>query len=101
MDHDKGELVMVVDDERTLVKALKFNLEKEGYRVEEAYNGEEALQKYFDLNPDIVVLDLMLPGLDGFDVCREIVEKLDVPIIMLTARGDDIDRCAGFRAGGG
>ncbi|NLY38665.1 MAG: response regulator transcription factor [Firmicutes bacterium] len=95
----KGELVMVVDDERTLVKALKFNLEKEGYRVEEAYNGEEALQKIFDLNPDIVVLDLMLPGLDGFDVCREIRKKLDVPIIMLTARGDDIDKVLGLELG--
>ena len=96
----KGELVMVVDDERTLVKALKFNLEKEGYRVEEAYNGEEALQKIFDLNPDIVVLDLMLP----------------VWTVLMSAGRSEKARCAdhyahrprrryrqgaGFRAGGG
>ena len=56
--------VLLVDDEKTLVKALKFNLEKEGFQVEEAFDGEEALEKAFNLNPDIIILDLMLPGLD-------------------------------------
>jgi len=94
-----NELVLVVDDEKTLVKALSFNLEKEGFRVEQAYDGEEALNKVFDLKPDIVVLDLMLPEVDGFDVCRQIRKKLEVPIIMLTARSEDIDKVLGLELG--
>jgi two-component system, OmpR family, response regulator VicR len=93
------DLVLLVDDEKTLVKALTFNLEKEGFKVEQAYDGEEALQKVFTLAPDIVVLDLMLPGLDGFEVCRRIRKKLDVPIIMLTARSEDIDKVLGLELG--
>ncbi|MDY6827215.1 MAG: response regulator transcription factor [Bacillota bacterium] len=93
------DLVLLVDDEKTLVKALTFNLEKEGFSVEQAYDGEEALQKVFTLAPDIVVLDLMLPGLDGFEVCRRIRKKLDVPIIMLTARSEDIDKVLGLELG--
>jgi DNA-binding response OmpR family regulator len=94
-----NELVLVVDDEKTLVKALTFNLEKEGFRVEQAYDGEEALQKVFALKPDIVVLDLMLPQVDGFEVCRRIRKKTDVPIIMLTARSEDIDKVLGLELG--
>lgn len=94
-----NELVLVVDDEKTLVKALSFNLEKEGFRVEQAYDGEEALQKVFAIKPDIVVLDLMLPELDGFEVCRRIRKKLDIPIIMLTARSEDIDKVLGLELG--
>ncbi len=94
-----NELVLVVDDEKTLVKALTFNLEKEGFRVEQAYDGEEALKKVFALKPDIVVLDLMLPQVDGFEVCRQIRKKTDVPIIMLTARGEDIDKVLGLELG--
>jgi two-component system, OmpR family, response regulator VicR len=94
-----NELILVVDDEKTLVKALSFNLEKEGYRVEKAYDGEEALQKAFDLKPDIIVLDLMLPEIDGFEVCRRIRKKLETPIIMLTARTDDIDKVLGLELG--
>jgi len=94
-----NELVLVVDDEKTLVKALAFNLEKEGFRVETAYDGEEALEKVFELKPDIVVLDLMLPAVDGFEVCRRIRKKLDVPIIMLTARSEDIDKVLGLELG--
>ncbi len=94
-----NELVLVVDDEKTLVKALSFNLEKEGFRVEQAYDGEEALQKVFAIKPDIVVLDLMLPELDGFEVCRRIRKKLEIPIIMLTARGEDIDKVLGLELG--
>ncbi len=93
------EKVLVVDDEKTLVKALKFNLEKEGFRVDEAYNGEDALKKVAELEPDIIVLDLMLPGLDGFEVCRQIRKKLEIPIIMLTARGEDIDKVLGLELG--
>lgn len=91
--------VFLVDDEKTLVKALKFNLEKEGFQVEEAFDGEEALEKVFKVNPDIIILDLMLPGLDGFEVCREIRKKEDIPIIMLTAKGEDIDKVLGLELG--
>ncbi len=94
-----NELVLVVDDEKTLVKALSFSLEKEGFQVEHAYDGEEALQKVFELKPDIVVLDLMLPEVDGFEVCRQIRKKLEVPIIMLTARSEDIDKVLGLELG--
>ncbi len=94
-----NELVLVVDDEKTLVKALSFSLEKEGFRVEQAYDGEEALQKVFNLKPDIVVLDLMLPEIDGFEVCRQIRKKIEVPIIMLTARSEDIDKVLGLELG--
>jgi len=94
-----NELVLVVDDEKTLVKALTFNLQKEGFQVEAAYDGEEALQKVFSLKPDIVVLDLMLPEIDGFEVCRSIRKKLEVPIIMLTARSEDIDKVLGLELG--
>lgn len=94
-----NELVLIVDDEKTLVKALSFNLEKEGFRVEQAYDGEEALQKVFAGKPDIVVLDLMLPELDGFEVCRRIRKKLNIPIIMLTARSEDIDKVLGLELG--
>ncbi len=91
--------VLLVDDEKTLVKALKFNLEREGFLVEEAFDGEEALEKAFKVKPDIVILDLMLPGLDGFEVCREIRKKEEIPIIMLTAKGDDIDKVLGLELG--
>lgn len=91
--------VLLVDDEKTLVKALKFNLEKEGFQVEEAFDGEEALEKALTVNPDIIILDLMLPGLDGFEVCREIRKKEEIPIIMLTAKGEDIDKVLGLELG--
>jgi len=94
-----NELVLIVDDEKTLVKALTFNLEKEGFKVEPAYDGEEAMEKVFSLKPDIVVLDLMLPEIDGFEVCRQIRKKLEVPIIMLTARSEDIDKVLGLELG--
>ncbi|NLA11209.1 MAG: response regulator transcription factor [Firmicutes bacterium] len=91
--------VLLVDDEKTLVKALKFNLEKEGFQVEEAFDGEEALEKALRNRPDIIILDLMLPGLDGFEVCREIRKKEEIPIIMLTAKGEDFDKVLGLELG--
>ena len=78
--------VLVVDDEKTIVKGLKFSLEKEGYEVFTAYDGEEALRLFNEENPDLIVLDLMLPEIDGFEVCRRIRKGSDVPIVMLTAQ---------------
>lgn len=91
--------ILVVDDEKTIVKGLKFNLEKEGYEVFTAYDGEEALRVFNESNPDLIVLDLMLPELDGFEVCRRIRKGSDVPIVMLTARGEDIDKILGLELG--
>ncbi|RQD73933.1 MAG: DNA-binding response regulator [Candidatus Syntrophonatronum acetioxidans] len=91
--------ILLVDDEKTLVKALTFNLEKEGYQVIPAYDGEEALKKMEGENPDLLILDLMLPGLDGFEVCRRVRKNYDIPIIMLTAKGDDIDKILGLELG--
>jgi len=91
--------ILVVDDEKTIVKGLKFALEKEHYEVLAAYDGEEALRLFEEEAPDLIVLDLMLPGVDGFEVCRRIRKKSETPIIMLTARGEDIDKILGLELG--
>jgi phosphate regulon transcriptional regulator PhoB len=91
--------ILVVDDEKTIVKGLKFALEREHYEVLAAYDGEEALRLFEEEAPDLIVLDLMLPGIDGFEVCRRIRKKSETPIIMLTARGEDIDKILGLELG--
>lgn len=91
--------ILLVEDEKTLAKALKFNLEKEGFRVETAFDGEEALSSFLRDKPDLVILDLMLPKIDGFEVCRRLRRSSDVPIIMLTARDEDIDKILGLELG--
>ncbi|MBT9142370.1 MAG: Transcriptional regulatory protein WalR [Dehalococcoidia bacterium] len=91
--------ILVVDDEKTIVKGLKFSLEKEGYEVLAAYDGAEALSLFKKENPDLIVLDLMLPEVDGFEVCRRIRKGSEVPIIMLTARDEDIDKILGLELG--
>ncbi len=91
--------VLLVDDEKTLAKALKFNLEKEGYQVDCAYDGEEALAKVEEISPDLIVLDLMLPKLDGFEVCQKVRRNHNIPIIMLTAKTEDIDKILGLELG--
>lgn len=94
-----GELVLLVDDEPNIVDLARMYLEREGYRVEAAFDGQQALNKAVALQPALIVLDIMLPELDGFDVCREIRLSSDVPIIMLTARDDDIDKIVGLELG--
>jgi DNA-binding response OmpR family regulator len=94
-----NEKILLVEDEKTLAKALKFNLEKEGFRVEVAFDGEEALNAMSGEEPDLVILDLMLPKIDGYEVCRSIRRSSDVPIIMLTARDEDIDKILGLELG--
>jgi two-component system response regulator VicR len=91
--------ILVVDDEPAIVDVLSYNLEKSHYRVLVARDGEEALQRARNDKPDLIVLDLMLPGLDGFEVCRELRREGDVPIIMLTARDEEIDRVVGLELG--
>lgn len=91
--------VLVVEDEENLLEALRYNLEREGYVVETAIDGEEALFAARDKRPEMVILDVMLPKLDGFEVCRILRRESDVPILMLTARGEEIDRVVGLELG--
>lgn len=91
--------ILVVDDEKLLVKGIKFNLETEGYTVETAYDGEEAVSLARAGGYDLIILDLMMPKKSGLDACMEIREFSTVPIIMLTARNDDMDKIIGFEYG--
>ena len=91
--------VLVVDDEKLIVKGLKFSLEQDGYSVDCAYDGEEALKLAKENAYDMILLDVMLPKHDGFEVCQQIREYSDVPIIMLTAKGDDMDKILGLEYG--
>jgi len=93
------ETILIVDDEKNIVELARLYLEKEGYHVEDAYDGAEALAKIKSLQPALVVLDLMLPEIDGWEVCRRVRKESDVPIIMLTARDDDVDKIVGLELG--
>ena len=91
--------ILVVDDEKPIADILQFNLIKEGYQVICAYDGDEALQKIEESQPDLMLLDIMLPKRDGMEVCREVRKKYDFPIIMLTAKGSEIDKVLGLEMG--
>ena len=91
--------ILVVDDERTLVKGIKFNLENEGYEVECAYDGAAAVELAREVPFDLMILDLMMPELDGLEACMRIREFSNVPIIMLTAKTEDADKLMGFECG--
>jgi DNA-binding response OmpR family regulator len=91
--------ILVVDDEISIQELVKLYLEKEGFRVESAGSGKEALQLLDAIKPSLVVLDIMLPDMSGFDVCRELRQRADVPVLMLTARKDDIDKILGLEMG--
>lgn len=91
--------ILVVDDERNIVELVRLYLEKEGFNVVAASDGEQALAQYERHAPDLVVLDLMLPKLDGFEVCRELRRRGDTPILMLTARSEDVDAIVGLELG--
>lgn len=91
--------ILVVDDEKPISDIVKFNLTKEGYDVYTAYDGEEALEKVEEVEPDLIVLDLMLPKIDGLEVCREIRKTHDMPIIMVTAKDSEIDKVLGLELG--
>jgi len=93
------DTILVVDDQANIVALAKMYLEKEGYRVESAADGAEALGKIKELDPALVVLDLMLPEIDGWEVCRRVRAGSDLPIIMLTARDDDVDKIVGLELG--
>lgn len=91
--------ILVVDDEKLLVKGTKFNLENDGYEVITGSDGVEAVEAVAAQKPDLVILDLMMPRMDGLEACRQIREFSDVPIIMLTAKADDMDKLMGFEHG--
>ena len=91
--------ILVVDDERVLVKGITFNLKNEGYQVETGYDGEEAVELAREGNFDLIILDLMMPKIDGLQACMRIREFSNVPVIMLTAKGEDADKIMGFECG--
>ena len=91
--------ILIVDDEPLIVKGLKYSLEQEGYETDSAGDGEEAMAKFNASPYDLILLDVMLPKMDGIEVCQRIREKSAVPIIMLTAKGEDMDKILGFEYG--
>ena len=91
--------ILVVDDEKLIVKGIRFSLEQEGMEVDCAYDGEEALRMATENTYDMILLDIMLPKMDGFEVCQAIREFSDMPIVMLTAKGDDMDKILGLEYG--
>ena len=95
-----SQKVLVVDDEQSIVTLLKYNIEQAGYQVIVAYDGVQALEKVNEEKPDLVVLDVMLPEMDGIEVCKTIrSDKNQVPILMLTAKDDEFDRVLGLELG--
>jgi len=94
-----NKTILVVDDEKPIADILQFNLIKEGYKVICAYDGDEALKKVEEEQPDLMLLDIMLPKRDGMEVCREVRKKYECPIIMLTAKGSEIDKVLGLEMG--
>ena len=91
--------ILIVDDEKPIVDILKFNLEKEGYKTIEAYDGEQAVELALEAKPDLIILDVMLPKMDGFTVCKKIRQKLTCPVIMLTAKEEVVDKIIGLELG--
>jgi two-component system response regulator ResD len=91
--------ILVVDDEKNIVQLARLYLTNEGFRVEAAHDGKQALEKARSLRPDLIVLDIMMPEMDGLTVCREIRKTSNVPVIILTARGDEVDRIVGLEIG--
>ena len=91
--------ILVVDDEKTLVKGIKFNLENEGYEVDVCYDGEAAVEITKTRNYDLILMDVMMPKLDGLGACMQIRQRSNVPIIMLTAKSEDVDKLIGFEYG--
>lgn len=96
---DPMATVLIVDDEELLVKGIAKSLENEGYEIITAYDGKSAWERFTLDDPDLIILDIMLPGTDGLTLCRSIRSKSDTPIIMLTARGDDVDKIVGLEMG--
>ena len=94
------EKILIIEDQEDLVKGLILNLEDEGYEVDYALDGKEGLGKALKEKPDLILLDIMLPGMNGLEICKELRQnKMDIPIVMLTAKGDEIDKVIGLEIG--
>jgi len=91
--------ILVVDDEKNMVEIIKYSLEKAGYQVSEAYDGKEAIEKARAFKPDLIILDVMLPVIDGYEVCKRLSTEMQMPIIMLTAKDEEIDKVLGLELG--
>src|SRR3954464_15851995 len=91
--------ILLVEDERVLADTIRYNLAREGFQVQQALDGEDAISRFRSAQPDLILLDLMLPKLDGFEVCRVIRRESAVPILMLTARESEVDRVVGLEIG--
>ncbi len=91
--------VLVVDDEKNIAELISLYLEKEGYDTKRVYDGQEAVKEFINYQPHLILLDIMLPGMDGYDVCKEIRKTSDIPIIMLTAKGETFDKVLGLELG--
>lgn len=96
---DSKDRILVVDDEERIRRLLKMYLEKEGYAIDEAMDGESALQMALETDYDLILLDLMLPGMDGVEVCTRLRQSKSTPVIMLTAKGEEVNRVQGFEVG--
>lgn len=94
-----GKKILIVDDEKNIVDILKFNLKKEGFSTIEAYDGEQAVELALSEKPDLILLDVMLPKIDGFTVCRKLRQSLSTPILMLTAKEEEVDKVLGLELG--
>lgn len=91
--------ILIVDDEKNIVEILRFNLKKEGFDTVEAYDGEQAIELALNEKPDLILLDVMLPKMDGFTVCRKLRQQISTPILMLTAREEEVDKVLGLELG--
>lgn len=91
--------ILIIEDEKSISDIIKFNLNKEGYDIEAAYDGEEGLRKALEWKPDLILLDIMLPVMDGFQVCKKVREVSAVPILMLTAKEEEVDKVLGLELG--
>ena len=91
--------ILIVDDEKNIVEIIAFNLKKEGYQVIKAGDGEEGVKMAMEENPDLILLDIMMPKMDGYEACKKIREKKNTPIIMLTARAEELDKVLGLELG--
>jgi DNA-binding response OmpR family regulator len=94
-----AEKILIVDDEKALLETLAYNLKHQGYDVDTAEDGPSAIEAARRIHPDAIILDIMLPGMDGFEVCRTLRQEMNTPVLMLTARDDEIDRVVGLEVG--
>jgi two-component system response regulator VicR len=94
-----GKKILIVDDEKNIVDILKFNLKKDGFTTVEAYDGEQAVELALSEKPDLILLDVMLPKMDGFSVCKSLRQKITTPILMLTAKEEEVDKVLGLELG--